>query len=123
MAKSSILATYEDGELTPHQALRTLLSDLAETQDELKALERERDAIRAQIQQIVERNGAFHIEGLGKASVIPGGTRESYNPKEMATVVARLVKEGQLEIAERIMKCQKYTEVKASLRIELEGRK
>jgi hypothetical protein len=99
---------WEQGYATDQEAANVLARDLAEVEDQIAPLDRERKALRLQLERIVRRAGApIKVQGIGELVTVDATHGTTYDPACLDSLIAALVGEGQLELAQRISLCRK----------------
>ncbi|HEY1013011.1 MAG TPA: hypothetical protein VGE07_09940 [Herpetosiphonaceae bacterium] len=104
----------------PSDALQlyTLCSDLGEVESQLEGLTAERDQLRAQISEIVERlGGKASVRGFGELQIASPVKIVSYDRKGLETLTEELAANGYEEIAEAIRFYRKESARSGGLRI------
>lgn len=117
-----IFAQWQDGDVTDIAALRSLWSDLRETESELAPLEYAHARLRDQIGQIVARLGTVELAGFGKALITSASVVVSYDAKKLDALLANLV-QTHPEIAVQVASARKQSARAGGLRIESEKQK
>lgn len=107
---------YLDGHLTAQQALRALLSDLGEIEDQLNTLNKQRDGMRDAISSIIAREGNQEI-GDTRLLITNASVTISYDRKALDDLALRLTATHP-EIAAELARCRKESMRAGSLRIE-----
>jgi hypothetical protein len=117
-----IIRQWQDGDITPMQALRALCNEYGETASELEAHEAQQKQLRAHIERIIEREGAQDMPGFGRLSIIGAGVTSRYDTKALDDLVIRLMQVGEMDIAAQIAACKRETVRGAFLKVEREKR-
>lgn len=112
-------ALWEEGEITDREALRAIWVDLREIEDQVAALEAERQRLREQIGQIVARTGPVTIQGLGSAQLTSPSLVVSYDRERLDQLVAALAARLP-EVAAEISACRREQQRSGTLRITAE---
>ena len=104
----SMMQDWRDGFLSDQQALRARCSDLGEVESEIKPLNDERTAIRADISAIVEyMGGKATVPGFGALVIRAPSVSRPYNEGALDELVRSLRETGYGEIADEIADCRK----------------
>lgn len=115
---SEILDGWREGLLGPHEALRSLCSDLAEIDSELQPLTQEREAYRAALSEIVfQLGGKADVAGFGELRITEPAKTASYDRKALDELVLQLVQAGMTDVASAITNCRKESARTGSLQI------
>jgi hypothetical protein len=117
MPNSTIYSDWQSGALGGREALRALLSDLAEVESQIAPLEAEKSELRAQISEVLAHlGGRAEADGfrlmLTSPSVVP-----RYDAKELDHIVSYLQAQGEDAIANLILSARKESERAGQLRI------
>lgn len=103
-------AAWEDGYATDQEAANVLARDLAEVEDQLKPLDEQRKALRLRLERIVRHAGTpLKVMGIGELVAVDASRGSAYDAKLLDSLIAELVGEGQIEIAQRIASSRKET--------------
>jgi ABC-type Fe2+-enterobactin transport system substrate-binding protein len=103
---------------TTVQQLYGMYQNVSEIEHQISQLQQERDAIRAQISELVEDNGGkIAIDGVAKFEMLRPTVIASYDRSGIEALVRQLATTGQSEIAERIEQHRKERMRSGSLRI------
>src|SRR5690348_3643152 len=98
----NIFEQWEQGDVTDQDALRALVMDLGELEDELTPLERDRKTLRSRIERIVlHAGGKAQVAGFGQLVVLDAVQVASYDARALDALVADLIL-TQPEMAARI---------------------
>lgn len=118
----SVYEEYQEGLLTPVQALRALVSDLAETESELAPLQEQRESLRAQISEVLARvdGEQYTIKGYGTLKLTNPSVTQKYDTHLIDMLVNQLAEDGYEEIARQIAACKGKSMRAGGLRIEKE---
>lgn len=105
-------------EPTDQLQLYTLCSDLGEVESQLEGLTAEREQLRAQISEIVERlGGKANVRGFGDLHIASPVKIVTYDRKGLETLTEELAANGYEEIAEAISFYRKESARSGGLRI------
>lgn len=100
------------------QQLYGMYQTVSEIENQIALLQQERDAIRAQISELVEENGGkIAIDGVAKFEIMRPTVIASYDRPGIEALVRQLATSGHSEIAERIEQHRKESMRAGSLRI------
>lgn len=117
------MSTFEDwqeGLVPDMDALRVLCSDLGEVESDLAPLQEQREALRAQIGEVVARRGeAVEIAGFGRIEIAPAAIVRGYDKRRLDALLVDLAGEAP-EVARRLAECRTETARAGSLRITRE---
>lgn len=113
---------WRDGDLTPLATLRALCLELGEVESELAPLHAQRDALRAQIADVLGKvdNQKATIAGFGTVSNMGGSLVERFNKAALNALVNDLLDEGNEALAVRIRACSAKSWRAGGLRVERE---
>lgn len=116
---------WEDGFLSPQQALRTLVVELGEVESDLQPLDTQRNALREQIGNIVARmdNQRAEIKGFGRVLITAPGFSEGYDTAQLNAMLATLRERGDDLLADWLESCKTKRMRSGGLRIERERAK
>lgn len=107
--------------MSDESLLHALISSYYELESEIKPLEDSQAAIRQQIQQEVERiGGRVTIKGLASVMISAPSSTVSFNAKELDTLIAELITDGEVHTAHRIAALRTVSTRAGSLRITRE---
>jgi hypothetical protein len=107
-----------DGTLEPSRALHALCSDLGETEDEYQRIGSERDALRAQISEIVSVLGnKATVPGFGELRITGASKTVSYDRKLISELEGWLLDHGETGYAQKLRACRKESMRAGSLHI------
>ena len=94
----TIFDDWRDGTISDVEALHALASDLGEIESQLAPLEAERQNLRDQLSQIVNRlGGRTSVPGFGKLEIMPASVTRSYDKKRLDQLVIRSPHGGLVE--------------------------
>ncbi len=104
MQYDKIYQQWQAGELKDQDALEALIDWLNRVQDSLKPLEETEKLVRAQLSEVVERQGGRStIKGFGNLSITRPTVTARYDRQGLDRLVERLQSEGQTELAGEIL--------------------
>jgi hypothetical protein len=119
---TTVITTYnrwQEGEIKAEEALTELCQSLDTLDDRLEPLQQQKEALRSQISEVVEyMNGRVELEGFGVLQITNATVTTTYDRESLDKLVARLVAEGQTEIARQIVACRKESMRSGGLRIK-----
>lgn len=118
----SIYERWQDGDATPTEALRAILSDLEEIQDVRKRAEAAESDLRAKLSEVVSALGGRAEYAGTKLTLTAPSVRRSYDSKALEQLALDLVSEYPA-IAARIQATRRESMTAGSLRIEAPKRK
>ncbi len=100
------------------QQLYGMYQTVSEIENQIAQLQQEREALRAQISELVEDNGGkIVIDGVAKFEIMRPTVITSYDRPGIETLVRQLATSGHSAIAERIEQHRKESMRAGSLRI------
>lgn len=101
------------------EELRGLLLDVAEIEDEIKALEYSVKEKKERIHQIVSASDSksITIDGVATALITKDSTTVSYDKDGLDSLIAQLVKDGEVHTAQRISDLRSESKRKGHLMI------
>lgn len=105
----SIFKQWEDGLVTGQEAVELLVRQLAVVEDNLEPLEQTKQAIRAKLSLIVDRQpgSAIELPGYGKLAIRSAAATKSYDKDKLDQLIIQLTMDGQVELAQAIGGCKK----------------
>ena len=107
--------------LNEYQTLQSLCNDLGEVEDQLSELQAERDQLRAQISEVVERmGGKATLHGFGSLQISAPTVVTSYDRRGIEVVVQQLRESGYTDIADAIDQHRKQSMRSGGLRVTRE---
>ena len=111
------LTAYTDGELSPLQTARAILSELREIDSELAPHLERKEELRAVLTVLVMAHGTQESDA-GTARWIAPTTGSAYDAKRLDTLMADLLVRGYVEVAQEIAACKKPTSRAGYVKIE-----
>lgn len=117
---TTVYHDYTEGHLSPIHALRALCSDLAEVESDIWPLEQQRDRLREQIGLIVAQMDGERadVPGFGTVRITQASVVERWDGKALATLMERLLADGQSDLAAAILRCKEKSFRAGGLRVE-----
>jgi hypothetical protein len=105
----TIYSRWESGDLPSQEAIEQLVSQLAAVEDSLEPLEQTKQAIRAKLSLIVDRQpgSAIELPGYGKLAIRSATVTKSYDKDKLDQLIIQLAMDGQVELAQAIGGCKK----------------
>lgn len=112
---------WQEGDLTPTEALRALCMDLGELESELEPLETERGTLRSQISEVLTQidGEKAEIKGFGVVRLTQASITKGYDKAKVQALINELI-EDYPDIAARLVACETQTMRSGGLRIERE---
>lgn len=101
---------------TPNEVAKWL-EDYFAMADEIKAHEAMQDDLRRVIEAYVLEHGSIKVDHVGAAIVTPASTSHSYDTKQIDTLLAQCVADGDIGTAQALTNARKFSNRKATLRI------
>jgi hypothetical protein len=115
------MSAYDDwlaGTIQPDTALHALCSDYGETEDEYQRIGGEREALRAQISEIVSVMGdKATVPGFGELRITGASKTVSYDRKLIDELAGWLLDHGESGYAQKLRACRKESMRAGSLHI------
>lgn len=109
---------WEAGELSAEDALEQLSASLDSLEDRLEPLSHMKEELRNQIGLVVNHlGGKAEIRGWGRFEITAPARTTSYDARQLDALVAQLVEEGNVEMAQQITQCRKEGSRAGGLRI------
>lgn len=109
---------WEAGELSAEDALEQLSASLDSLEDRLDPLSQMKEQLRNQIGLVVNHmGGKAEIRGWGRFEITAPSRTTTYDAKQLDALVARLVEQGETELARQITQCRKEGSRAGGLRI------
>lgn len=103
-----VYQAWQEGELPDLDALEMMTANLAAIEDSIEPLEETKKVLRAQISEVVERQGgAVELPGYGKFAIRNATVTKSYDSKALDALVMDLVKQGLGDVAQAVANCKK----------------
>lgn len=121
-----VIQQWEEGNITDMQAIKALVNELGEVEDELKSYERQKEETRNLLTRIIQRTGKVEIRGYGSIMMTQPSTTSRYDTKALDNLVLELMQTEwedmaiPMQIAAKIAECRRETTKGAFLRIERE---
>jgi hypothetical protein len=113
----TIFEDWRDGQIGDVEALHALASDLGEIESQLAPLEAERQTLRDQLSQVLERlGGRATIAGFGKLELTAPTITRSFDKKRLDQLIIDLAADAP-ELAQLIAACRTEAPRAGSLRI------
>jgi hypothetical protein len=109
---------WQDGELRDQEFLDRAARRLASLQDNLEPLQATEKIIRSHISIVVDRmGGKANVPGFASFVITEAGLTVTYDSSRLDKLVAALISEGNIEMAQRLTACRKEGSRSGSLRI------
>lgn len=118
---SAVYKQWQEGLIGPEQALRALVSDLGEVESDYTLYAAQREALRAELSQVVDAlGGKAEVAGFGRLEITSPVKTASYDRKALDDLVIDLTQAGLGEVAQRIARCRTQSARAGGLRITRE---
>lgn len=109
---------YQEGELGAQEALTQLIKQYDSIEERLDGWQKQKEALRENIEDLVTTVYAGKAALAGwEMRITEPSVSSSYDAKKLDKLVFKLMKEGQIELAQEIEACRKETNRKAYLRM------
>jgi hypothetical protein len=119
-----IIQRYQQGTITPRQALHALCNEYGECASELEPLNNQKEELRKAIEVIIQKEGTTEIKGFGKLSMVQPTTPAKWDGKLLDVLVVELMQSSEpinpYEVAAKIAACKSESVKSGFLRIERE---
>lgn len=117
MPRDDVFTRWQEGDATPAEALRALLSDLDEVTDVRKRAEAAESDLRAKLSEVVAALGGRAEHGGTKLALTAPSVRRSFDARALERLGLEL-EVTHPDIAQRLFEARRETMQAGSLRIE-----
>lgn len=112
---------WQDGDMSPMEALRALCVELGEVESEIEPLETERGTLRSQISEVLTKidGEKAEIKGFGVVRLTQASVTKGYDKAKIQALINELIADYP-DIAARLVACETQSMRAGGLRIERE---